>query len=222
MQNKSMDYCTKADLYQYVDKFRAYAGITSSESGINLVDFCQRRLKVKLEIVALKERTLRGVSIPKDKIIILNGQRSPEERNFDCGHELIHVLKHKKETFQTFCFDKLRPQQNSYLEWQANEGSAELLVSHKVFIPMFCEKVANCKSQQDYYFLKQHLAERFNVPYTVIEWRIDNLRYEIQQYEQGRGINELEILSNTQLSRRGISVMSYNVVFDFFCCEEAT
>lgn len=216
MPNNSINYCTKEDLYRYVNDLKKRMGIDPMKIGIDLYSACQKINGIKMEVVDFSDRSLRGMSVPRESIILLNSSRSRIERNFDCGHEFIHVVKHKKENFQTFnCFDKLRPQQNPYLEWQANEGAAEMLVSYKTFIPLFCEEVEKCNYFYEYYLLKEYLAETFNVPLTVIDLRIDNLRYEIQQYENGCDINKLQILSNSQLSRREIAVVSYNTKFDF-------
>ncbi len=217
MENSSINYCTKEDLYQYVNGIKGKMGIDPQKTGIDFYEECQKLNGIKMEVVDFTDRSLRGLSVPKQNIILLNSSRSPIERNFDCAHEFIHVVKHKKEVFQTFnCFDKLRPQQNPYLEWQANEGAAEMLVPYKLFIPMFCEHVEKCNCGYEYYYLKEYLAKHFNVPLAVIELRIDNLRYEIQQYETGCDISKLRILSNSQQSRRGIAATSYNTKFDFY------
>ncbi len=223
MVNSSNNYCTKEDLYQYVNGLKEKMGINPQEVGIDFFTECQKLGCIKLEVVNFTDRSLRGLSVPKENIILLNSSRSLTERNFDCTHEFIHVVKHKKENFQTFnCFDKLRPQQNPYLEWQANEGSAEILVPYQSFIPLFCEKVEKCEYFYEYYLLKEHLAKIFNVPLAVIDLRIHNLRYEIQQYENGRDINRLQILSNSQLSHRGLEIVSYNTKFEFCDYIEST
>ena len=217
MANSSINYCTKENLYQYVNGIKEKMGIDPQKIGIDFLEECQKINGIKMEVVEFTDRSLRGLSVPTQNIILLNSSRSAIERNFDCAHEFIHVVKHKKEVFQTFnCFDKLRPQQNPYLEWQANEGAAEMLVSYKLFIPTFCEQVEKCTYGYEYYHLKEYLAKQFNVPLAVIELRIDNLRYEIQQYEDGCDINKLRILSNSQQSKSGIVITSYNTKFDFY------
>lgn len=50
-----------------------------------------------------------GAAFPGDKkdTIILNSNRSPKQLNFDCGHEIIHLIKHKEQVDGTFtCFEK--------------------------------------------------------------------------------------------------------------------
>lgn len=48
----------------------------------------------------------------------------------------------------------------------------------------------------------------FNVPSTVIECRINNLKYEIAQYLDGASLENLDILSNTQQNNKAICIVS--------------
>lgn len=213
-----MIYETKKGLYNFVNKVRHSMGLSTCERGIDLCKFCMDNPKIKIDFAPFTSDSIRGFSIPKENIIVLNASRNELERNFDCGHEFIHLTKHKSFNFPTFtCLDEiLHPRQDSYLEWQANEGAAELLVPYKDFIPTFCKGIKDCKSYQDYEALKKILAFSYKVPYRVIHLRIENLKYEIYQYEKGVGIDDLEILSRTQLGKKGIYVLSYNLKFDFY------
>lgn len=214
--NSRINYCTKDDLYKYVAKSKEFMGIKTNEIGLDFYEACSNIKKLDVRTVNFKDRSLRGLSVPKENIILLNSSRNRTERNFDCAHEFMHVIKHKNENFQTFnCFDTLRPQQSPYLEWQANEGAAEMLVPYKIFIPMFCGSISNCETYADYYSFLEFLSCIFNVPIAVIELRVDNLKYEIHQYENGCDINHIRLLSNKKQAQRGIHITSYNTLFDF-------
>lgn len=216
LENHHINYCTKDDLYKYVAKTKELMGIKSDAVGLDFYRTCSHLKKLDVRIVDFKDRSLRGLSVPKENIILLNSSRNKAERNFDCAHEFMHVTKHKNENFQTFnCFDNLRPQQSPFLEWQANEGAAEMLVPYKMFIPMFCESISNCETYADYYSFLEFLSCIFNVPIAVIELRVDNLKYEIHQYENGCDINHIRLLSNKKQAQRGIHITSYNTLFDF-------
>ena len=213
----SINYCSKKDLYSYINQLKTIMKIDSDVIGFDFFDMCKRVRGLKIELVDFTDKSLRGLSLPSDRIILLNSSRTNIERNFDCAHEFIHVVKHKDEGYQTFnCFDKLHPRQNPFLEWQANEGAAEFLVPYKVFIPLFCNLVSNCHSRSDYLELKDYLAYHFYVPYSVITLRIENLKYEIRQYELGRSIDSLEILSITKQEQKGIHIASYNAFFKYY------
>ena len=215
MVNSRINYCTKDDLYKYVAKSKEFMGIKTNEIGLDFYEACSNIKKLDVRTVNFKDRSLRGLSVPKENIILLNSSRNRTERNFDCAHEFMHVIKHKNENFQTFnCFDTLRPQQSPYLEWQANEGAAEMLVPYKIFIPMFCGSISNCETYADYYSFLEFLSCIFNVPIAVIELRVDNLKYEIHQYENGCDINHIRLLSNKKQAQRGIHITSYNTLFD--------
>lgn len=216
MPKNSTNYCTKEDLYRYVNDLKKCMNIDSMKIGIDIYWACQRINGIKMEVVDFSDRSLRGMAVPKDNIILLNSSRNEIERNFDCAHEFIHVVRHKHEDTQTFsCLDKLCPRQNPFLEWQANEGAAEILVPYKVFIPIFCEYHPRCENEYEYYYLLDYLAHLFNVPLRVIELRIENLKYEIYQYEKGCDIDSIQVLSNKKQEQKGIHIVSYNVKYDF-------
>lgn len=217
MSKEYISYCTKDNLYEYVNCVKKRIEVNQNNIESDLYNKCEKEFRLKMDIVPFTNKLLRGMSIPKENIIILNSSRTSAERNFDFAHELIHVIKHKYENHQTFqCVDCFQPTQNLFLEWQANEGAAEMLVPYKAFIPLFCANVVKCTGFHDYKKLKEELAEHFQVPVTVIELRIDNLKYEIQQFEQGCDVNHLCILSNNEQLRRGINVPSYNMKFEFY------
>ena len=216
MAGDTINYCTKGDLYRYASDLKKLMGIKWDRIGIDFFEACEGLKKLDIRVISLKDKSLRGLAIPKDNIILLNSSRNEIERNFDCAHEFIHVVKHKFENSQPFrCFDKLRPQQNSFLEWQANEGAAEILVPYKAFIPIFCEYLPSCEDVYTYYCLLDYLAHLFNVPVRVIELRIENLKYEIYQYEKGYDIDSVQVLSNKKQEQKGIHIVSYNVKYDF-------
>ena len=213
MGNTNICYCTKDNLYKYISQLKKWIGLPPSKTGIDFYDVCSQIKGITIKTVNFQNKSLRGLSLPKDRIILLNSARTPTERNFDCAHEFIHVIKHKDENFQTFkCSDILQPEQNPFLEWQANEGAAEMLVPYKVFIPLFCKGVNRCRTWCEYYGFLEWLAKFFRVPTTVIELRVENLKYEILQYEEGSDINDIELLSHNQQERKGIKITSYNTL----------
>lgn len=209
-------YCSKSDLYRYLSDLRNAMNLTKRDYPLNWVDICLSIKGIKLDVVPFRTKGLRGMAVPRDKIIMLNSFRNKVEQSFDCGHEFIHILKHKHLGTQTFnCFDKVKASQNLFLEWQANEGSAELHIPYKIFIPLFCGYVKNCHDFCGYQNLKLYLAQYFGVPLAVVDLRIENLKYEISQYESGISLDNIKIKSKNQLKKEGISVVSYNTVFDF-------
>jgi Zn-dependent peptidase ImmA (M78 family) len=148
-------------------------------------------------------------------IIMLRETLSREEKNFTCAHELIHVKFHNNLHIATFqCFDKVRPNQNSILEWQANEGAAELLVPICEFLPIIKENLPSLKTWQDFENFDFGLARYFSTTKGVIKIRYEDLKYEIYQYLNGTPLENIEILSHKMQCSRGIQVESLNDVED--------
>ena len=215
----------KEQLYRNVIRMKRFLGFGAHQYGINIIE--NWAYGIKLEKLPFKSRGLRGMSYPGTKpypdIILLNSKRSETEQNYDCGHELVHLTIHRKLEKQVFnCFDSgTAPKQDPFLDWQANEGSAEFFIPHKFFIPFFKECVGNAPSRKDIEEFKRYAADLCYVPPAVIKYRIESLKYEILQYYAGSDINDLHILSKRQQERMGIYVRSlneikYNERFDIY------
>ena len=195
---------------------KQYLGYRPYQYGINIIE--NWAFGIKLERLQFKSRGLRGMSYPGEKphpdIILLNNKRSESEQNYDCGHEMVHLTLHRKLNKNVFnCFDNsTAPNQDPFLEWQANEGSAEFFVPHKVFIPLLKEHIGNIPRRNDIEKFKQYAANLYHVPPAVIKYRLESLKYEILQYYSGSNINELQIISKKQQERLGIYIRSLNEI----------
>lgn len=206
----------KEQLYKKVLRMKHCLIFAPYQYGINIV----RRWDygIKLERIPFKTRGLRGMSYPGTKpqpdIILLNSKRSEVEQNFDCAHELVHLTMHRHLNKQVFnCFDgSTAPNQDPFLEWQANEGAAEFFVPYKVFIPHLKECIGNNPSQGNIEEFKRYAADLYCVPPAVIKYRIESLKYEILQYYSGITINNLQIISKRQQERMGLYIRSLNEI----------
>lgn len=153
--------------------------------------------------------------------IILNSTRGRLENQFDCGHELIHLYKHRNSEIDYFnCFEKTHPVQNSFIEWEANEGSAELIVPMCLLLPEI--KKRSFKSWSDINSMKFELSDLFKVSHGVMQFRIESLKYEINQYLNGASLKDIKILSATAQKQRGIHVKSLNTIEDEMFSAELT
>lgn len=206
----------KEQLYKKVLSMKRFLIFAPYQYGINIV----RRWDygIKLERIPFKTSGLRGMSYPGTKpypdIILLNSKRSEIEQNFDCAHELVHLAMHRNLNKQVFnCFDRgTAPNQDPYLEWQANEGAAEFFVPYRVFIPLLKERVGSNPTRGDIEEFKRYAADLCCVPPTVIKYRIESLKYEILQYYSGIKINDLQIISKRQQERMGLYINSLNEI----------
>ena len=104
--------------------------------------------------------------------ILVNSNLSYAERNFYGFHELIHVFSSPLNSAQTFsCFDTVKPHQNPYIEWIANEGAAELLVPYKVLLPIVKENYSELITDLGVYEFCEKYADIFSVTPTVVQHR---------------------------------------------------
>ena len=201
----------KEDLYIRVDQIRKNLGISSYDNPIDTLDLCMHKI-CDVEIICHPFDTsgFCGAAFAGDKTstIILNSTRSNVEQNFDCGHELIHLVRHRHLNDGIFnCFKENR---NSFLEWEANECSAQFLVPYQDFIPRFTTLLnANAVG------IQSTLAEHYHVTVQVINIRMSSLAYEIDQYQEGARLDCLELLSRRQREQRGITSTCYQARCDF-------
>lgn len=208
----------KAELYEKVATIKQNIGLEKDSYGIDLIELIKNQ-NVVVESLEFKTKGLRGMAIigndyDKD-IIFLNKKRSAKEQNYDCGHEFIHLSIHREEEHKTFnCYETAIPNQNSYLEWHANEGAAELFIPYKIFIPMVANMIGYDSDYISIDYAKKELANIFCVPETVIKFRLENLKYELHQYYNGVDISNIRILSTNQQLRKKINIISLNEVSD--------
>lgn len=201
----------KEKLYKYVDFYRDLLGIPFNQP-IKLVDILAYHPQFEIEYCSFKTPGLCGIAMVGEKMdtIILNSNRTPEEQNFDCGHEFLHLTKHRKLQESFNCFTKAKPQQNTFHEWQANEGSAQLLVPYQDFIPRFAMLL-----NDNAVGISSTLAAHYYVTPQVINIRMNSLAYEIDQYQEGTRLDCLELLSRRQCKQRGITPTCYQARCDF-------
>lgn len=141
-------------------------------------------------------------------MILVNKNKSFEEQNFHGFHELMHIPTADKPGTLLRCYEALKPNQNRYLEWLANEGAAEFTVPYKILLPMIKNEYSSMIKGIGTWSFCQEKVRKFAVSPLVIQNRIDSLKYEIEQYLSGIPLDEIEILSNTKLIKRGINIKS--------------
>ena len=181
----------------------------------NMIELCRKTGISKIEFLPFKTVGLRGMAILSENnsgdIILLNDKLSNSERNFYCAHEMIHLFMHRNTGGSTFqCYQTVHPNQDSFLEWQANECGAELVIPYRDFFKIVKQNVDSMHTSMDYKRLKLHLMERYGVSKTVIEIKFESLKYELYQYLHGTHMDRIEFLSSTAQQRRNISVPSFN------------
>lgn len=117
-------------------------------------------------------------------LIVLSANRPPEGRRFAASHELVHYFLHEGDNFLCTGDDEV-----SAIEWQANEGAAELLMPYKEFIP-FYENIRSLFFTDRERALRR-AAEHFDVSAGMINTRLQSLSPEIAQYERGTPLDKI-------------------------------
>lgn len=205
----------KRDLYECVDHLRS--SMVYGYEPINIISLVNASNRIDLEYYSFNTMGLCGVAMVGDKkdTIVLNMKRSKIERNFDCGHELLHLYLHRTVSENFNCFATRTPKQNSFIEWQANEGAAQLLVPYQDFIPRFLCRFFNLGRALGLFDIIGELASYYGVTPQVIRNRIECLSYEMDQYQRGIDPQHLQLLSKNQRKKLNITPTNYLALCDF-------
>lgn len=211
---------SKQNLFNFIKLLRQELKIDDNSYPLDTVEICTSDPDTDVKYHQFSTHGFCAAVLLGNKrdTVILNKSRNKIEMNFDCGHEIIHMTKHRKEGINSFsCMDpsiSYGKSASSFFEWEANEGSAELLVPYYLLLPEI-KKIQPMLTEVFYYRkFKRDMAEKFHVTEAVIKFRFDSLKYEIQQYLDGTPLEDLQILSNNQLKKRGIKVKSLNDIED--------
>jgi Zn-dependent peptidase ImmA (M78 family) len=201
----------------YVNELASSLNITQDDFPINAEYIARKHCNnVTIEQLPFPSTDICGI-LYKGKnstSIALNASRSDTMRNFDCMHELIHYFFHDIEDRQYICSvgnsGECSIVQDSYTEWQANEGAAQFLVPYESLLPLIKEKGYYLGSYDGIYSLREGLANKFNVTEDVIRIRFESLKYEIHQHLNGCNLDKIRILSAKKQTEKGIDIRSLN------------
>jgi Zn-dependent peptidase ImmA (M78 family) len=211
------EYNRKKALYDKIEQMRKDLGISDDRYPLDMVDFCLEKGFVEIGEAPFKSTGTRGMAVPyyengEKDVILLNSKLCKKEQSFTCGHELIHLFLHRSKTIQYFSFEQVMLKHNPFLEWQANEGSAELHVPYRLLFPKIKVAFQKMKSPQDIQTLRASLAEDFQVMDEVIYYRFESLKYEIYQYLTGVSLENIEFMPVSKQKEEGIFIKSINEI----------
>ena len=100
----------------------------------------------------------------QEDIILLSSRLTDRERGFYAAHEWLHLCWHRDASKSPFLCGEYRfPQQDSFLEWQANEGAAEILMPWRQVVELVLECPPDPDSRESLIRLRLRLADRFGV-----------------------------------------------------------
>lgn len=205
---------TKAQLYCFVEKIRQLFEISSQCYPLSIFDICEATDNIQIQQIPFKTKGLRGMVCIANKsdenhVILLNENKTEAENNYHGTHEFMHIFTADDNAGKIIrCFDIVKPNQNAYTEWLANEGAAELLVPYRIFLPLVRENYESMLQDSGTYKFCQEYADHFNVSPVVLEHRLRSLKYEIYQYINGVNIDNIGIISKHEQDLRNIQVKS--------------
>lgn len=215
-QYGNINFISKEELYLLIDYIRDSFEISVNGDAFNIIKFYKNNFSDILDyhLHNFNDKKIGGFLVknkyPQKSHIVINSSKDAYSSLFDLGHEMIHFLLHP-ENRQYYISTSLCNIDN--FEWQANEGAAELLVPYKKFIPKFTKNIKKCKNYNDYISLVKKMSTDFVVSTAVIEYRINGLKYEIYQYENGIPIDKLKFLSQRAQEENGINITPYSIIF---------
>ncbi|HIS68836.1 MAG TPA: ImmA/IrrE family metallo-endopeptidase [Candidatus Gallacutalibacter stercoravium] len=195
-------------LYQGVSALRRQCGISFADYPLSVPMLCQKQLGIPVGYLPLRTPGLKGMASfgggcgYAGDVILINSRQGLRERNFICAHELMHLTFHRREPGYSFtCYEAPPSGKSAYLEWQANEGAAELLVPARLLLPIIGQAFGGLRDWRDFERFKQDTASRFGVAPTVISYRYESLRFEISQYLSGVPLHHIQLLTRRQKAR---------------------
>lgn len=214
-----MSYNAKKQLYDFVDETKYKYGICGFPAKV--LNFCNESDRIDVTLRKFNTKGLCAAAFvgSKKDTIILNTNRTDQELNFDCAHELIHLTKHRSQNIEIFsCFEKNNITQNPFLEWEANEGAAQALVPYQIFIPMYVDLCLKYPKDKFMFDIEKMLSKYFFVTENVIHNRIKSLQYEIYQYFDLKiPINIVSLKSNRQLIKEELQCLDAHKSYCLNC-----
>jgi len=179
-------FINKASLYDEIQKIREEYGISGPADPYAPA----KRLGITVSVYEFDSRRLSGLLLRGKNTaeIVVNSSRGAEARRFTVAHELVHYFLHGGTSFM--CLD-----QNNVtaLEWQANEGAAELLLPYRSFLSSYINIRSLYLSDEDK--AVRRLAKEFSVTPAAARLRLETLGPEIAQLESGISLEKVRPIS---------------------------
>lgn len=187
-------FFTKEQLYKKIEKLRKLFELNDKDYPITPFMLLDKLSEyVNYEETGFHTGGLYGLLMRGERKcqIVINRNLTPAEKRFAITHEIIHLFCHDTKT--KFMCLPMTAKINDSFEWQANEGAAELLLPYKIFINDFMQTLGHYEGNE----IKAvaAMAKTYGLSEIVVNYRLNNLRYEFEQYFKGVPIDDIEILS---------------------------
>lgn len=89
----------KQTLYAYIDTLRTKLSIENESYPLDIAAICEKLGTIQIVQHPFETRGFCGAALVGEKLdtIMLNSNRDQIAQNFDCGHELIHLTRHRDD-----------------------------------------------------------------------------------------------------------------------------
>ena len=215
-------YLTKQDLYTCVEQYRQKLFSVGLSFPLDFFSILKVSPNITFDYADFDTPGLRGMAFVNyngfnSHGILIKSTLSKEEQNFHGVHEILHTVLHSQITNNSFkCYDQIRPNQSSFIEWQANEGAAELIMPYRNFIPQFLD-LLQCYQFNSAYWTYTYggfdifdvLAKHYGVTSIVAKNRVSTLSFEIDQYARGTPIDSIRVISHNRQQIIGVQATDY-------------
>lgn len=206
---------SKAELYQVADQIREQLGLHAPCTAEEVYQRIIAREDIGLAFIPLNTWGLQGMSSAGENgerdIILLSDALGKLERGFYAAHELIHLTCHRdQQRGRFYCFFDKTLEQDDFLEWQANEGAAQIVMPMQQFLPEALALLPNMGDRTGLLRMRLKLAAHFGVTDSMVQVRLESLKYELYQAWIGQEIASITPLSAREQQRMGITVPSLN------------
>ena len=128
-------------------------------------------------------------------VVLLNGARTSQSQRFTLAHEMVHLMLHPRIP-QRICRDSAAAEPVP-LEWEANEGAAELLLPYRQMLPLLASMSALSPSQK-----VQRISARFQVSPITARFRLEGLKEDWNNYMSGTALSALPLLSRRARNKK--------------------
>ena len=189
-----MAVMTRGVLYRRIDAMRKKYGIKGRFDPFAI----EEAQGSPVQYHAFSDSRLQGVLIRSSGSsgVILDPRLTPEQQRLTLTHELVHRELHYGESGTAF-------QDHSGMEYQADEGAAELLMPYRALIPRAVS--FRRRYREDPVRITALLAAHYRVDCETMRKRLDSLDRELMLYIRGTPLSEIVPLSRQELQKQGHS-----------------
>ncbi|MBE6936381.1 MAG: ImmA/IrrE family metallo-endopeptidase [Ruminococcaceae bacterium] len=188
-----MAVMTRGVLYRRIDAMRRKYGIRGR---FDPFAFAAEH-EIPVQYHAFSNPALKGILVRSGGAcgVVLDPRLSQAEQRLTLTHELVHLELHYGEQGTAFSH-------HSGMEYQADEGAAELLMPYRDLLPRAA--AFRRRYRQDPVQITGLLAAHYRVDLDTMRRRLESLDYELMCFLRGTPVSEIIPLSRQEKQHQAI------------------